>query len=135
MDQYEFMQFYKSINEHDDIVLRTPTKSTGERMLNVYFKNQTYNRGSILEFEYPDCEKKIQDIKRDLCWNAKRNILAIQIARSLNSLFGLQCYSSNIDIHQEEIMQLWYTRTVNNCNLVEMPQSLSNLLVMGENRV
>ena len=61
--------------------------------------------------------------------------MAIQTVRSLNGLFGLQCYSSNTDINQEETMQLWYARTVNNCNLVEMPLSVSDLLVLGENRV
>ena len=127
MEHYEFIQSYKRINYHDDIVLRTPTMSTGERMLDVYFKNQINNKGSILEFEYPDCEKEIQDIIRDIRWNAERNILAIQTVRSLNGLFGLQCYSSITDINQEEKMQLWNAIKVNNCNLVEMPLSVLDL--------
>ena len=32
-------------------------------------------------------------------------------------------------------MQSWYTITVNNCNLVELPHSVLDLLVMGEKRV
>ena len=72
---------------------------------------------------------------RDIRWNAERNILTIQTVRSLNGLFDLQCYSSNTDINQEETMQLWYARTVNNCNLVAMPLSVLDLLVIGENRV
>ena len=67
--------------------------------------------------------------------NAERNIFAIQTDRSLNDLIGVQCYSSNIESSQEEIMQFWHTRIVSNCNLVELPHSLSDLLVTGENRV
>ena len=63
----------------------------------------------------------------DLCWNAERNILAIQTVRSLNGLFGLQSYSSITDINQEEKMQLWNAIKVNNCNLVEMPLSVLDL--------
>jgi len=32
-------------------------------------------------------------------------------------------------------MQSWYTRTVSNCYLVELPHSVLDLLVAGENRV
>ena len=76
--------------------------------------NQTNNNGSILEFEYPDCEKDFQEIMRDIHWNAERNILAIQKVKSLNGLFGLRCYSFNTDILQDEIMQLWNARTLYN---------------------
>ena len=89
----------------------------------------------IFEFEYPDCEKDFQEIMRDIRWNAERNILAIQKVKSLNSLFGLRCYSFNADILQDEIMQLWNARTVYNCKLVEMPRTVSNLLVAGEVRI
>ena len=95
MKQYKFMQSFKSINYHDDIVLRTPTISFGERMLDVFFKHQSFDGNSILEFEYPIYEKKILDIMNDLRLNTERNILAIQTERSLNDLIGVQCYSSN----------------------------------------
>ena len=108
------MQSYKRINFHDDIVLRTPTVSLGEHMLDVFFKNQSFHGSSILEFEYPNCEKGIQDCMKDLRLNAERNILAIQTERSLNNLSGVQCYSSSTYFSQEEIMQSWYTRTVSN---------------------
>ena len=108
--------------------------STGERLLAVCFKTQT-NNGSILELEYPDCEKDFQEIMRDLRWQAERNILAIQKVKRLNGLFGLQCYSFNTDILQDETMQLWNAKTVNKCNLVEMPLPVSNLLVAGEVRI
>ena len=68
-------------------------------------------------------------------FECRKEHLAIQTERSLNDLIGVQCYSSNTDINQEEIMQSWYTRTVNNCNLVELPHSVLDLVVTGENRV
>ena len=98
MKQYKFMQSFKRINYHDDIVLRTPTVSIGEHMLDVFFKNQSLDGSSILEFEYPNCKKEIQDIMKDLRLNAKRNILALQTERSLNDLIGVQCYSLNFKI-------------------------------------
>ena len=113
-EQAAFIQSARRRNYHDDIVLRTPTISTGERILAVCFKKQT-NSDSILEFKYPDCENDIQEIMRDIFWNAERNTLAIQKVKSLNGLFGLRCYSFNADILQDEIMQLWNARTVNNC--------------------
>ena len=134
MEEYAFIQSCRKLNYHDDIILRTPTLSTGDRMLSMCFKNSIDN-SRILEFDYPECEKDILEIMKDLCWNAERNVLAIQKVRSLNGLFGLQCYGSNADIHQDEVLQLWKARTVNNCNLVEMPQSIPNLLFAGEIRI
>ena len=104
-------------------------------MLAICFKKKTNIDGSILEFEYPDFEKDCQEVMRDLRCKAERNILAIQKVKSLNGLFGLRCYSFNADIPQGEIVQLWNARTVNNCNLVEMPLTVSNLLVAGEVRI
>ena len=88
MEQYKFMQSYKRINYHDDIVLMTPTVSIGERMLDIFLKNQSYDGNIILEFKYPNYQKDIQDIMKDLCLNAGRNILAIETERSLNDLLG-----------------------------------------------
>ena len=79
MEQFKFMQSRKRINYHDDIILRTPTVSIGERMLDVYFKNQSFNGNSILEVKYPICEKDIQGILRDVRLNTDRNILAIKL--------------------------------------------------------
>ena len=59
----------------------------------------------------------IEDIMKNLRLNVIRNILPIQKVKSLNGLFGLRCYSFNADIPQDEIVQLWNARTVNNCNL------------------
>ena len=89
----------------------------------------------IIEFDYPECEKDILEIMKDLRWNAEKNIWAIQKVRSLNGLFGLRRYASNADIQQDEVLQLWKARTVNNCNPVEMPTSISNLLFAGEIRI
>ena len=63
------------------------------------------------------------------------NILAIQTEIRLNDLIGVRCYPSITDSSQEDIMQSWHTRTVSNCNLVEIPHSVSDLLVTGDNRV
>jgi len=93
-EQADVIQSSRKLNYHDDIVLRTPTQSTGERLIAVCFKNQP-NTDSILEFEYPKHEKDFQEILRNLRWQAERNILAIQTVRSLNGLFGLRCFSFN----------------------------------------
>ena len=55
--------------------------------------------------------------------------------RHLNDVIGVQCYPSNIESSQEDIMQSWHTRTSSNCNLVEIPQSVLDLLVTGDNRI
>ena len=64
-EQTDVIQSSRRLNYHDDIVLRTPTQSTGERLIAVCFKNQP-NTDSILEFEYPKHEKDFQAILRDL---------------------------------------------------------------------
>ena len=91
-----------------DIVLRTVTVSISERMSISGFKNTVNTVDRILEFQYAKCKKEFQDIMKDLCWNTKRNTLAIKNVRSLNGLFGVQCYSSDSNNQHEEIMQLRY---------------------------
>ena len=92
----------------------TPTISIRERMLIFGFKNMANTVDSILEFEYSKCKKECQDIMQDLCWNAERIILAIKNVRSLNGLFGLQCFSSYSNNQHKEIMHLWYARSFKN---------------------
>ena len=135
MDQFSFMQSCRRINYHDDIVLRTPTISFGERLLDVFMKDQSFDGNSILEVKYPKCEKDIQDIMEELRMNADRNILAIHTERRLNDLISVQRNLSNIESNQETNMQSWYNRTVSNCNLIELPYSVSDLLTIGDNRV
>ena len=72
---------------------------------------------------------------KDLHLNADRIILAIQTERRLNDLIVVQCNPSNTESSQEEVMQSWHTRTVSNYNLVELPHSVSDLLVTGEKTV
>ena len=72
-----FIQSCRKLNCHDDIILRTPTLSTGEIMFTMCFKSSKDN-GRIIEFDYPECEKDILEIMKDLRWNAEKNILAIQ---------------------------------------------------------
>ena len=66
MDQFSFMQSCRRINYHDDIVLRTPTITFGESLLDVFLKDQSFDGNSILEVKYPKCEKDIQDIMEEL---------------------------------------------------------------------
>ena len=72
---------------------------------------------------------------KNLRLNADRNILAIQTEKCLNDLIGVKCYSSHTESIQEDIMQPWHTRTVSNCNWIELPHSVSDLLVTGDKRV
>ena len=135
MDQFSFMQSCRQINYHDDIVLRTPTISFGERLLDVFLKDQSFDGNSILEVKYPKREKDIQDIMEELRMNADRNILAIHTERRLNDLISVQRALSNTESNQETNMQSWQNRTVSNCNLIELPHSVSDLLKIGDNRV
>ena len=50
------------------------------------------------------------------------------------SAFDYQQYSSMTNDENHNFRQLWAARTVNNCDLVEMPLSVTDLLFMGENR-
>ena len=133
-EQTEVIQSSRRLNYHDDIVLRTPTQSTGERLIAVCFKNQP-NTDSILEFEYPKHEKDFQEILRNLRWQAERNILAIQTVRSLNGLFGLRCFSFNTVTQRSETLLSSNIVTVHKCSLVEMPETVSHLLFAGEIRI
>ena len=129
MDQFLFMQSRKRINYHEDIVLRTPTVSFGERLLDVCFKDQSFDRDSVLEVKYPKCEKGIQEVMEELRMHAERNILAIHTERRLNDLISVQRNPSNTESNQKTNMQAWHNRTVSNCNLIELPYSVSDLLI------
>ena len=84
---------------------------------------------------YPEYGRKNPDCIKDLRRNADRNILAINNVSSLNGMFGLNsCASMNNDLNHNS-GQLWAVRTVNNCDLVKMPKSVTELLFMGENRI
>ena len=135
MEQFSFMQSCRRINYHDDIVLRTPTISFGERLLDVFMKDRSFDGNSILEVKYPKCEKDIQDIMEELRMNADRNILAIHTERRLNDLISIQRSFSNTESNQDTHMQSWHNRTVSNCNLIELPYSVSDLLTIGDTRV
>ena len=52
-------------------------------MLTMCFKSSKDN-SRIIEFNYPEFEKDILEIMKDLRWNAEKNILAIQIVKSVN---------------------------------------------------
>jgi len=99
-------------------VLRTPTFTSGERILLAGFKVPFDSFNSIRGIAYPEYGRMIPDCIEDLCRNALRNILAINNDRSLNSLFGLKsCVSVNNDQNHNS-GQLWAVCTVNNCDLV-----------------
>jgi hypothetical protein len=67
--------------------------------------------------------------------NADRIILAIQTEKCLNDLIGVQHDNSNTEYIREDSLQSWHTRTISNCNLVELPHSVSDLLIKSDNRV
>ena len=79
--------------------------------------------------------REIQDLMGDVRLKAMRNILTIKNVRSLNGLYGLQHCSSMTNDENHNFEQLWASRTVNNCNLVEMPKSVKELSVTGEHRI
>ena len=89
---------------------------------------------SIMSTEYPEYRRKILDCMEDLRLKANRNILMIYEVKILNSLFGLQQLFPITDDVNVDFGQLWAARTVNNCNLVEIPKSVSDLLTMGDDR-
>jgi len=98
-------------------------------------KDQSFDGSSILEAKYPKCEKDIQDIMEELRMNTDRNILAIHTERRLNDLISVQRSLSNTESNQDTNMQSWHNRTVSNCNLIELPYSVSDLLTIGDTRV
>ena len=70
----------------------------------------------------------------DLRQKANRNISIIHRVGSLNGLFGLQQAFPTTDDTDIDCGQLWAARTVNNCNLVNLPESVSELLTLGDDR-
>ena len=130
----EWFQSYKTRNHHDDIVLKTPSFSSGERILLAGVRVPDEFFSNIMDIAYPDYGRVIPDCIEDLRRNAYRNILAINNVSSLNGLFGLKsCVSMNYN-QNHFFGQLWAARTVNNCDLVELPVSVTDLLFIGENR-
>ena len=134
MSEEGYYQSMKRINYHNDIVLRTPTFIPGERMLRMANKDPMNSFNCIMNLAYPKNEKKIPDCIEDLRHKANRNILIIHEVKSLNGLFGLQQSFPMTDDTNTDSGQLWAARTVNNCNLVDLPKSVSELLILGDDR-
>ena len=134
MAETVWYQSMKRLNYHSDIVLRTPTLSSGERMLMMANTDPMNSFNSIMSTAYPEHGKKALDCIVDLRLKANRNILMIHEVKSLNGLFGLQQSFPMTDDVNVDFGQLWAARTVNNCNLVELPKSVSELLTMGDDR-
>ena len=65
---------------------------------------------------------------------ANRNITILHKVEGLNGLFGLQQTFPTTDETDFDCGQLWAARTVNNCNLVHLPESVSELLTLGDDR-
>ena len=89
---------------------------------------------SIMSTAYPEHGNKVLDCMEDSRLKANRNILMIHEVKNLNGLFGLQQSFPMTDDVNVDFGQLWAARTVNNCNLVELPKSVSELLTMGDDR-
>ena len=87
-----------------------------------------------MHHEHPKPDKKAPDYFEDLRSKANRNILIIHQVKSLNGLFGLQQSFPIADDANIDFGQLWAARTVNNCNLVILRKSVSELLTLGADR-
>ena len=134
MSEEGYYQSMKRLNFHSDIVLRTPTFIPGERMLRMANKDPMNSFNCIMNIAYPKNEKKTPDCIEDLRSKANRNILIIHEVKSLNGLFGLQQSFPMTDDTNTDSGQLWAAWTVNNCNLVDLPKSVSELLTLGDDR-
>ena len=134
MSEEGYYQSMKRLNFHSDIVLRTPTFIPGERMLRMANKDPMNSFNCIMNTAYPKNEKKTPDCIEDLRSKANRNILIIHEVKSLNGLFGLQQSFPMTDDTNTDSGQLWAAQTVNNCNLVDFPNSVSELLTLGDDR-
>ena len=134
MAEIDWFQSNKVLNYHNDIVLRTPTLYSGERIFLAAFRNPIDSFNSIMGIAYPEYGRKIPDCIGDLRLKANRNILATSNMSSLNGLFGIKQCSSMTNDENHNFGQLWAARTVHNCNLVEMPNSVIDLLEIGGNR-
>ena len=121
MSEEGYYQSMKRLNYHSDIVLRTPTLTSGERMLMMANKDPMNSFKCIMDIAYPKHKQKSPDCIEDLRLKANRNILIIHQVKSLNGLFGLQQSFPITDDTNTDFGQLWAARTVNNCNLVNLP--------------
>ena len=72
-------QSMKRLNYHSDIVLRTPTLSSGERMLMMANTDPMNSFNSIMSTAYPEHGVKVLDWMEDLRVKANRNILMIHM--------------------------------------------------------
>ena len=130
----EYYQSMKRLNYHNDLVLRTPTLTSGERMLMMANRDPLNSFNYILSIAYPKGRKDTTNFMDDLRQKANRNISIIHEVEGLNGLFGLQQTFPKTDETDFDYGQLWAARTVNNCNLVHLPESVSELLTLGNDR-
>jgi len=130
----EYYQSMKRLNYHNDLVLRTPTLTTGERMLMMANRDPLNSFNYIQSIAYPKVRKETTNCMDDLRQKANRNITILHEVEGLNGLFGLQQTFPTTDETDVDYGQLWAARTVNNCNLVHLPESVSELLTLGDDR-
>ena len=130
----EYYQSMKRLNYHNDLVLRTPALTTGERMLMMANRDPFNSFNYILSIAYPKVRKETTNCMDDLRQKANRNITILHEVEGLNGLFGLQQTFPTTDETDLDYGQLWAARTVNNCNLVHLPESVSELLTLGDGR-
>ena len=67
MTERSWYQSMKGRNHHSDIVLRTPTLYSGERMLMMANTNPIDSFDSIMSTVYPEHGRIIPDYMEDLC--------------------------------------------------------------------
>ena len=86
----EYYQSMKRLYYHNDLVLRTPTLTSGERMLMMANRDPLNSFNYILSIAYPKGRKDTTNFMDDLRQKANRNMTILHEVEGLNGLFGLQ---------------------------------------------
>ena len=95
-------------------------------MLMMANKDPINSFNHIKSIAYPKRGKETPNCMEDLRQKANRNISIIHKVEGLNGLFGLQRTCPTTDDANIDFGQLWAVRTVNNCNLVNLPSRCLN---------
>ena len=86
----EYYQSMKKLNYHSDMVLRTPTLTSGERILMMANRDPMNSFNYILRVANPKGKKDTNNCLDELHQKASRNISIFHEVEGLNGLFGPQ---------------------------------------------
>ena len=86
----EYYQSMKKLNYHSDMVLRTPTLTSGERILMMANRDPMNSFNYILSVANPKGKKDTNNCLDELHQKASRNISIFHEVEGLNGLFGPQ---------------------------------------------